>query len=103
MNHRSQRWPFYYVRGIISRAAGVAESCGFAANRAACHLKLENFGSAIADSSEAIKMVSGHVRRRPLGGPDIPPTRKFAWWQCDFCFLERPGLLRQPYFLQYID
>jgi hypothetical protein len=27
------------------------------ANRAACHLKLENFGSAIADSTEAIKLV----------------------------------------------
>ena len=30
----------------------------FAANRAACHLKIENFGSAIADATEAIKTVS---------------------------------------------
>lgn len=29
----------------------------FSANRAACHLKLENFGTAIADASEAIKRV----------------------------------------------
>ena len=29
-----------------------------AANRAACHLKLENFGAAIVDATEAIKRVS---------------------------------------------